>query len=357
MGKFIVKILLFISPFVILVLALGWLLPVNFYYFRCWESLGPKRFFNFFPGPYYPSMRLAMVEKGDLAPHTDLAVDKSVVWQTDQYGFRTTETGDYNDIVIIGSSNIVGTGMTQADILSEVLAKDLQVSVYPYAPREVQSFLQEKRFMNHKPKVVVFSEMERSLSWITPPAELKPATSGDLSWSDQLKLNPTIASVMVFLDRALDPVIIKYVKRNLTGKFAPSIYKYAYGRMLFVNGEVSNNDVDQATIDQDVATIVAYQKIFKDLGIQMIFLPLPNKENIYYKMMPNRKKPIFLRKFIDQLAKQGVDVIDTQTLFETAYETKGAELFHTDDVHWNAAGVKLTADELERHLEKYGIKK
>lgn len=357
MGKFIIKILLFIAPLIVLVLALGWLLPVNFYYFRCWESLRPKRFFNFFPGPYYPSMRLEMVEKGDLAPHTDLAVDKSVVWQTDQYGYRTTESSDYNDIVIIGSSNIVGTSLTQSDILSEVLARAVQLSVYPYAPRDVRDFLRENRFMNNKPKVVVFSEMERSLSWITPPTELQLAVSGDLSWTDRLRLNPAIASTMVFLDRSLDPVLIKYFKRIITGQFAPPIYKYAYGQMLFNNGEAVNNDVDQTAIDQDVATIIAYQKIFKDLGMQMIFLPIPNKENIYYKMMPNQKKPTFLRKFIDQLVQRGVDVVDTQTLFETAYETNGIQLYQSDDTHWNAAGIQLTADELKRHLEKYGIKK
>ena len=81
-------------------------------------------------------MEITKIEEGDLAHHTRFAIKKKVKWMTDRYGYRKQNTDrKKHEVVIIGDSNIAGSGLTQEEILSEVLEEQLKDSVYPYAPR------------------------------------------------------------------------------------------------------------------------------------------------------------------------------------------------------------------------------
>jgi hypothetical protein len=352
MKYFFLKLLLFLTPFVLVVLITQLFVPMNGYYFRFWEALQPKRLFGYFSGPFYPSIKMSMKERGDLAPHTDLSVVKEVVWQTDKYGYRTSNTSDQHEIIIIGDSNIVGTGVTQEDILSEVVERKMKVSVYPYAPKTIEAFLQEKRFIKDKPKVVVFAEVERSLSELGSAENFVINSDNTSPFVEKIKLNKQLASVVTLIDRSFDPLTWLYAKRLFTHKDPNPSYVYVSDRMLFLQGEEANSDIPKEKIKQAVDTIISYNEIFKARGIKMIFLPIPNKENIYYKMMPTQKKPTFLKTVINELKKREVIVVDTQSLFEVAYEKEGFQLYHYDDTHWNSFGVKIAADGLIRELKK-----
>jgi hypothetical protein len=63
--------------------------------------------------------------------------------------------------VIIGDSLIAGSGLTQEEILSEVLEARLGVSVYPYAPVRIDTFLKDPWFRDHPPDIIVLGVSER----------------------------------------------------------------------------------------------------------------------------------------------------------------------------------------------------
>lgn len=352
MKRFLLKLSIFLSPILLLLIITAFFVPVNAYYFRLWESLQPKKFFNYFSGPFYPSMNITMTEKGDLAPHTDLAVAKDVTWQTDRYGYRTTNANDYYDIVIVGDSNIVGTGLTQSDILSEVLARQTGLSVYPYAPRTMEDFLQDPRFVEHQPKLVIYTQIERSLSGTPDPERQVTKKTSAYQLLNNLKLNSLFSSAMTFLDRSFDPVTLLYLKKVVTGKETPPSYAYAAGQILFLQGGSANLAVSSEQIRRSSETIIKYRKALQDRGITMIFLPIPNKENIYYKLLPIGQKPEFLSLLITELKKNSVDMVDSQALFTESYEKDGLKLYHNDDTHWNANGVKAVANALFLMLNK-----
>ena len=362
MAKLIFRIFIFSTPFFLLLLLELFVVPFGAFNFRSWEAFRPKQFFSALPGPFYPNKYLEKVEKGDLGPHTKFAVFKNVVWQTDKYGYRTSNNSSYHDVVIVGDSNIVGSGMSQEDILSEVLEKKSQLSVYPYSPSRIEYFLSEDRFKNDNPKIVILSCVERELNGVFLPA--KALISPDenifdrtynpfLSYLDgKLRNNAFGVKLVAFLDQALNPNIFRFIRSEITGEVPAPLYTYASGKTLFFQGEAANKDVSSEDIEKISDFVEKLRDDLNERGIHIIFLPIPNKENIYYKMLPSQKKPVFLRDLISELNKRNIDLIDTQTLFEDAYEKQGIKPYHTDDTHWNSNGVKIASDELMKHINK-----
>ena len=103
-------------------------------------------------------------------------------------------------------------------------------------------------------------------------------------------------------------------------------------------------------INNLVRRLKGYNEYFNDLGITFIFLPIPNKANIYHEVFPNSNKPASLTVLINELKDNGINVVDTQTGFDLALD-KGINLYHFDDTHWNSNGVKVTARLLKYMIE------
>lgn len=140
------------------------LLPINFFTFRVWEALVAQRFYS---GHFYPNMKISMLEVGDLGHHTPFAVKKRVEWETDRYGFRKHDSGvNRYRVVIIGDSNIDGSGLTQDDTLFEVLGRRLKCGVYPFTNGNIFT---SERFRDNPPEVVILESIERSISALEGP--------------------------------------------------------------------------------------------------------------------------------------------------------------------------------------------
>ena len=125
--------------------------------------------------------------------------------------------------------------------------------------------------------------------------------------------------------------------------------------MLFLQGESANKDGTKEEIDRYASVVEGYHNYFKSQNIEFLFLPLPNKENIYYEMFPSQKKPNLLSGLIKELEKRNVPVIDMQTAFDNAYKKEGKTLYQLDDSHWNIEGVEVAAHLIDSVLVKRNI--
>lgn len=128
---------LLLLPFLLLLLAELFVLPIDFFTFRVWEAAlaTPYRY----PGPYYPNLHVKKdKEYGDHYREGDPAKvqAKPVEWFTDAYGWRNRpeiERQDKYDVVVLGDSNIVGSFLNQKDILAEVIGARSNKIVYSYS--------------------------------------------------------------------------------------------------------------------------------------------------------------------------------------------------------------------------------
>jgi len=123
-----------------------------------------------------------------------------------------------------------------------------------------------------------------------------------------------------------------------------------FGEVLFFEGAKANEDIPENQLSQVTQTIKAYHDFFQRRGIRFIFLPVPNKESIFYESLGTRR-PVFLKRLISRLKVLNVETVDTQEAFEQAFE-KDVLVYQKDDTHWNAEGVRIAAGLVKTLIEK-----
>lgn len=360
MKRFIFKIFIFLLPFIITISIELFILPIDYFTFRIWEAVIVKKFKKILTGPFYPNIKLKKFEESDLAHHIKFSVKKEVDWYTDQYGYRKKSEGDeYYPIVIVGDSNIAGSGLKQDDILSEALEKGLNLKVYPMAPEGIKKFLKTERFIKNPPKILIFEAVEREIFYLSPLKSIKRyRIEGEII--DKIKLlreNRLIQSIAILLDRIYKANMLHYMRANLRRalnfkyEFNPKYIHPEFGPIFFLQGPDANKEVKRETFENAVKIIKSYSEEIKKIRIRFIFLPIPEKENIFHELL-GTPRPVFLENLISELKKQGVETIDTQEAFEKAYKRENILLYQTDDTHWNENGVNLVANLIKSYIIK-----
>jgi hypothetical protein len=278
-----------------------------------------------------------------------------VTWITDKYGYRKTNSrlGRYS-IVIIGDSNIAGSSLTQSDLLSEVLERKHGAGVYPLTPEKITDIFDPGPFNEYRPDIVIFEIIERDI-----PAALKPFGSKDFYefsfWSRLIfgiRLNGAFQQTAVILDRIFKANMLNYIRARINGA-SPSPLQLTFPLncpILFAQGVAANQDASIQRLERSALILKSYSDFFTRRGMRFIFFPIPNKETIHYEYL-HTKRPEFLERLFRKLQELKVESVDTQKAFDDAYHQTKILLYHRDDTHWNALGVKIAADLLEKQIK------
>jgi len=343
--RFVLKLFLFLLPFIGALVVENFNLPIDFFTFRVWEAVVVRQLKGFLPGPFYPNMRIKKVEQGDLAHTSAYAIEKKVEWVTDRFGYRRENRKDSQfDIVIVGQSSVVGSALTQEDMLSEKLERKLGVDIYPYAPSDLNKFLKDDRFKIYPPKTVVLCVIEKYM--------LKDKMD-IMELKSQKKLWESLFPFFVRLDRILKFTLVRFVharmKTSVDLKFR--MFKKGEDHMFFMAGPKALISIDRERVDQAADVMAAYKKIFKKRGMDFIVVPIPYKETIYFDYFRGQERPTFLHEFEQSLTDRGVKNVNLQRVFEDFKETDSRLLYHIDDVHWNRIGTGLAAQALMDVIE------
>jgi alginate O-acetyltransferase complex protein AlgJ len=339
------KIGLFSLPFILCFAVELFILPIDYFTLRPWESLVVQNV-QVMDGPFYPNQKVHQIVAGEIAPHSPYAVFKPEDWVTDKYGYRNRNVKESPEVVLIGDSFVAGSGLTQDNILSEALERRINKEVYSYAPAHpgfLTTFLLDKRFKKAPPKTVVFSRAER---WLLD----LPAVN-ESSLKEKLRAyigtftnkNPALAQLVVTFDRIEKWPMYRYFRAKLDRLFIQKEYNLHQGE-LFLYGESVNKEVPEAEIQRLSNIIEEYANVVRARGMRFIFMPAPNKESIYYQLLPSQKQANFLPRLLEELDGRGVEVVNLQQPFINSYYHQGILLFPKDDNHWNKNGVNIAAD-------------
>jgi len=344
-------------PFIIAVCIELFVLPLDFFTFRVWEALAVKRSFGVLKGSFYPNMSLSKIEVGEVGYRSKCSVKKGVIWIIDQYGYRKAKVPVKRfPIIIVGDSNIAGSGLTQNDMLSEVLEKRLHESVYPLAPESLKEVFEHGLLKQVPPDIIILQSIERSILTCNYKIPKDKDFGISTPWDDsilKIQLNRRIQSIAITLDRIFKANMINYLRARINSPATPGIKDFDEAQCppLFLQGVVANDDIPIEKLNAVTYAIKKYSDFFTGKGIRFIFLPIPNKENIYYKYL-GTKKPVFLKNLIRKLKELNVEVVDTQKAYDNVSESASTSLYPDDDSHWNAEGAKVAADLLEELIRK-----
>ncbi len=355
------KLLIFALPFAFFLLLDTFLLPPTFFTFRAWEALKVGTFYPTLTGPFYPNQFLEVSEQGELAPYTQYAVPKKNVWITDAYGYRNLPARQRADVLLLGDSFSAGVKLDQSELLSEVLGKRIGQPVYNMAPAPgnftlMDNFLATERYRQSPPKLVILQRNEGYLHLMQP---INPAAIDFIQMVHE-------RAARLPQRRAMDAVAIgidRFQKRNwyhwASSKVDRAIQPkelILHGKDVFMFGDSANQPAAEAEIDRLTRVVISYQDTLQKRGIAFLFMPVPNKENIYYQLLPSHRKPVLLTELIERLKAADVPVVDLQTPFDSAYAA-GVRLYPRDDNHWNPQAVRIAAREVQQVIGAMQLKK
>jgi len=99
-------------------------------------------------------------------------------------------------------------------------------------------------------------------------------------------------------------------------------------------------------IEKMAQSIARNARTFKDRGMRILFFPIPSREEIYRRYLPNKSipNPRFKQTMFSRLRNLGVEVVDAQREFEEAAFQQDKTPYLTDDSHWSPKGVSISSD-------------
>lgn len=278
-----------------------------------------------------------MSEVGGLGHHTKNAImRKDVNWTTDQYGFRNNEHIPNPDMVFIGRSFIFGGALDQSEMLNVQVGQLTGLSTYNMSLGGMQEFLQHlEHGIISKPKWLVYGMVERQI-----PA-LKNVRQATVKNSPPRYSTSTLEALMP-IDKILKANWQKFIASRFHGTEGIGIPS-PNSDMLFFQGVNGILDTDPNKIAATADVVNSYKLICDSLGIHFIFLPIPNKETVYFENVPLDQRPEYIEHLELALQRRGVLLARaTEALSKDSDEL----LYHLDDSHWNSRGVALVAKEI-----------
>jgi hypothetical protein len=110
--------------------------------------------------------------------------------------------------------------------------------------------------------------------------------------------------------------------------------------------------------------IVEFKKTLDAHGVDFLFVPVPNKEEIFPDQLDPKQKALagkvvnpFGRKFLQSLSQAGVEVVDLLPTFLAARvehdDPKAEPLYQRQDTHWTDRGLRLGAEIVSARIKKY----
>ncbi len=339
MKKFILESLVF---FLIIASAFAIgeiLLPQKMVTFRNWEAFSPARG-DLFLGRFYPNYEVTRNEVGELAHHSPYAVKKkNIYWKTDEFGYRNNDFIQAADILLVGASNVTGSGVSQENTLTNKLIDLTGHSIYNISPiynfKEVVEHLNERRI--EKPKVLIYAMLERGI----PDFEVIPLNKIPNSPLVNLSELAKQQAYLPYLDRAHKKSLKQYVNARFNNSVGAGIQSPVNDQMFFIQGENAINKLKIEYINHYIEAIKSYQAYCNLNGIQFAFIPIPNKETMYYEMVPFEEQPSFISILSQKLIESGIHTVDFLGVLNDHKD--GPMLFPYDDTHLNAYSLDLMA--------------
>lgn len=344
MKQFIKKLLYFILLPVLTLSVLEIFLPENFFGYRPWEALQFSTIVPHDP-PFYPGRSVIMNSVGDLCHHTDHSILRKEDWTIDELGFRNDKFIEDPDVVIVGDSYIVGTGLDQASTLSNQLIRSSTKKVYGMANISVAHFdMYLKSGQIKKPKLLIYAMAERSIPDIFTTYE-------DISQSELvLKKIFKYGNANVYIDKAFRYFSLKWLKARIAGHRGQGIPAAGYPGMFFLQGNKQKHEAGDMGVT--LKTIQDYQEYCKTMGMNFLFVPIPDKETLYYEYVPFKEQPGYLFALDSALQSKNISSINTLSLFNEYKKNEAKLLYQLDDSHWNADATKLLAEEINSWMQK-----
>ena len=285
--------------------------------------------------------------------------------------------GKRYDVAMVGDSFMLSLGTQN---VAQVLASIGGIPVYNHGMYGAGPFLEIRKFLGAnrpdlKPRIMVWNLSARELGaplFSRQPVEawfgrsesgLSETQAGAprIRWdawapSELGKAWPNTSAAAYYARIAWSQfklIVFRGWPRDVRGVEDP-----VFGPMLFYGENLRllplyGPERDAPAVVQTVKRVAAG---FRERGVTLVVLLVPEKEQIYTRALPEEDRqalargPELLAAIESGLRNADVPVVNLMPVFQEA-TTRGEQLYWRDDTHWNDAGIRLAAEELWRTVE------
>jgi hypothetical protein len=104
--------------------------------------------------------------------------------------------------------------------------------------------------------------------------------------------------------------------------------------------------------------VVAASRWLRQQGIDLILVAVPKMTEVYIEHFvdpcpPDRIIAPHARRFLLEMLKEDVEVIDGLALFRAVRDTDSEYLYNAADTHWGPRGMRVMAKEIADRIERY----
>ncbi|MBM4298691.1 MAG: hypothetical protein FJ143_13215, partial [Deltaproteobacteria bacterium] len=342
-------------------------LPLDHFSFRAWEAMLR---FRGLCGPFRSDTSYDRESTyGDLAAMANLPEARQYrreVFTTDSFGYRQNQVSKNHDrpyrILLLGDSMGVGSGVSDHQTLTAQLERQLDVGTYNAAAPDI-AFVQANHIvaLARRLKITEGTVMFQYLGRVPLP------TQQDVSGNtlDTCGLWPRVA-LSYFSDfvrvSPLEIISQHTHKRLHNDVIFPNSYKDNVVKKTLTNGErmlfypPDLNDYRRPR-DLQVHGVKQLAERLASHRLRLVAVLTPDKYTVYEPLLKDadhrgRTEGNYLDRVEAALREADIPVINlTGFLQQKARElyARNTYIYWHDDVHWNALGIEIAAQEIVRH--------
>ena len=346
-------------------------MPLDWLSFRAWEALvryhapcGPFRANAFYENPH---------SYGDLASLGNLPQYRQYrreIFFTDGFGFRRnsnlkTPPSRY-EVLLVGDSFVVGTGVNDDETLAAKLEQSLGVGVYNggtgLKPATLDNILPVAQRLNITKGTVLYEYYQQH---ILPDHEylFGDKDSGEQPASCQNWRTRFSIWYDGFINISPLQILAQRIFKTLRNDFIlPNVFKSEVVVKTLKNGEpilFFRSDFESSRRERGAVDVSGLKELASELeknNLRLVLLLMPTKYTVYRPLLRDddidkADLPPSLDVVEKSLKEAHIPVINLLNLFrqkaQEDYE-KNLYIYWRDDMHWNARGVKLAAEEILR---------
>ncbi len=325
--------------------------------FRAWEILKGE------DGQRFASnQQIVMEEVGDLGRLSwvrSLQVPHPVVFTTDRWGQRNPIEIEKPRVVVLGDSYVAGASVSDRETLTIAMSRELREPIYNITVQSIDVpwyFLQDSHFAHSSPEIVIWAPVARLIRprpLFFPDHAEAPQSNSEAALNRLRRVGEGLEHFEERLNR--DNGLTHWARYFFNGLqhrwFGnPNLIDTPEGPVLALGLDVQGltATAEEREAESVVAMVQAFSEFLAEIGIQLIYCPLPESGTIYPEFFPEEARealavPSFLDELIAESRAQGIHVVDLRPVF---WANKSPYLYQRDDSHWNPRGISLAAEAL-----------